>query len=350
MHSDQSPIPIPQRQTSSRPIIPQELRSRFLQYVQSTPGISIRSIASIFGLKFSTAYAIVRHFEDTGEMGTKKKGGSRHVKMTAAAKEAIEQWIDDDAALTLRQMKARLSEQFGISVSEKTVSYYVTKSGFTFKMVRALPMARNTPEAVILRRQYAEMYFRDAPTDQRNIIWVDECGFNLHLRRKHGRARNGERATVTIPNNRGQNQSICAAMSSEGFLHQSQISGAFNALRFCEFLESLFAILASQERSACWIVLDNVRFHHCAEVNQVVTQSGHALIFLPAYSPMLNPIESLFGKWKTSIRTNGVNFTPQALVASLAQARSHITLSDCHGWIRDMNRNLVLCLRDHIFD
>jgi transposase len=303
-----------------------------------------------FGLKPSTAYAIVRSFEATGEMTPRKRGGATRSKMTQVAQEAIEQWINDSATMTLRQIKTRLSEQFGIFVSEKTVSLSLTKCGFTFKLVRALPTARNTPEAIISRRQYAEMFLRDAPADQRNIIWVDECGFNLYLRRKHGRARIGQRATITVPNNRGQNQSVCAAMSSEGFLHYSHISGAFSATRFCEFLESLFIILRSQGRSACWIILDNVRFHHCVEVNRTTVQAGHSLIFLPAYSPMLNPIESLFGKWKTSIRTNGVSFTPQALVASLTHGRSQITLSDCHGWIRDVNRNLVLCLRDHIFD
>ena len=70
-----------------------------------------------------------------------------------------------------------------------------------------------------------------------------------------------------------KNGSICAAMSNEGFLHYSHLSGAFNAMRFCEFLESLFAILYSRGRCGCWIVLDNVRFHHCAEVIQTATPS-----------------------------------------------------------------------------
>jgi hypothetical protein len=76
---------------------------------------------------------------------------------------------------------------------------------------------------------------------------------------------------------------------------------------------------------------------------------GHTLVFLPPYSPMLNPIESLFGKWKTLIRTQGVALSLDSLLLHMSAARCDITVNDCLGWIRDTNRNIGLSLQMHIF-
>ena len=131
-------------------------------------------------------------------------------------------------------------------------------------------------------------------------------------------------------------------MSEDGFLYEVLRAGAFNGDHFCGFLTGLFAILGRMARSDCWIILDNVRFHHSASVRLCAESSGHQLVFLPPYSPMLNPIESLFGKWKTLIRTEGVSMTRDVLLEHMVTARYEIVRDDCLGWIRDMNRNLVL--------
>jgi transposase len=346
---EQRPRENAQRQTRHRPMIPTEVRTRFIAYVLATPNASLRSISKTFGIADSTAYDIMRRFEETGDMSAKKKHGQSPLKMTPEALQSLERWIDENADLTLRALGDMLREQLGVIVSKKTISKALTKLGFTFKLLRALPLSRNTTEAIQSRKEYAEIFLRDMPADRRTIIWLDECGFNLHLRRRHGRARSGMRATVTVPNSRGHNLSVCAAMSEEGLLHYSPIQGAFNMVRFGEFLQSLFAILRVHGRSSCWIVLDNVRFHHCPEIREIVVEAGHTLMFLPAYSPMLNPIESLFGKWKTGIRTRNVTFTQQALRASMDASWSEISIEDCLGWIRDVNQNLILCLQDHVF-
>jgi hypothetical protein len=64
---------------------------------------------------------------------------------------------------------------------------------------------------------------------------------------------------------------------------------------------------------------------------------------------MLNPIESLFGKWKTVIRTEGVPFLLQALLESIENSRRLIAVDNRLGWVRNVNRNLGLCLQNHAF-
>jgi hypothetical protein len=202
---------------------------------------------------------------------------------------------------------------------------------------------------VLARKHYAEMFLRDSPPDRSTIVWVDECGFNLHLRRKYGRARRGHHASITVANSRGQNISVCAAMSEDGFLYEFLRPGAYNAQHFCTFLTGLFEVLREMGKDNCWIVLDNARFHHSDSPRLIAGSCGHQLVFLPPYSPMLNPIESLFGKWKTLIWTEGVSMDRDALLERMASSRYEITRADCLGWIRDMNRNVGLSLQEHLF-
>jgi len=202
---------------------------------------------------------------------------------------------------------------------------------------------------LLARYSYASTFLSSHPQDRRDIIWVDEFGVNLHLRRRFGRARRGEHATVIVPNSRGRNISVCAAMSEEGLIYDTIRPGAYNAVAYCEFLTGLFEKLQERGRTNCWIVMDNVRFHHCSIVITTISCYGHTPVFLPPYSPMLNPIESLFSKWKTLIRTTGILMTVDQLLEAMAAARIEISVSDCLGWIRDVDRNIGLSLQQHIF-
>jgi transposase len=324
-----------------------------VRLVTNTPGINISAAARTFGLCVSTAHAILRRSEAPESVLVSRRGGARSVKVTPAALAALSGWLDERPDLTLSQLRDRLMDELSIIVSTKSISNALDRIGFTTKLLRSLPISRNCPETVQARREYAQRFFSDAPPDHRNIIWVDECGFNLHLRRRFGRfgrARRGQRATIEVPNSRGHNISVCAAMSEEGFLHEHLFPGAYNTERFCVFLQELFDLMHQRGRSGCWIIIDNVRFHHAADVKACAIGRGHILVFLPPYSPMLNPIESLFGKWKALIRTQGVTFNQVSLLMSMAAARYEITRTDCLGWIRDINRNIGLSMQNHLFE
>ena len=92
------------------------------------------------------------------------------------------------------------------------------------------------------------------------------------------------------------------------------------------------------------------RFHHCAVVASCAQRFGHTLVFLPAYSPVLNPIESLFNKWKTLIRSDGVVLTRDILIERMAIARAEIMVANCLGWIRDIDQIIALSFENHIFE
>ena len=124
------------------------------------------------------------------------------------------------------------------------------------------------------------------------MIWfVDECGFNIWLRRSYGRSRKGERAYRTAHGQRGKNVSLCLAISSSHIVHH-KIIGAYDRIKFQEFIFEIDAL--SQERMQ--LIMENCRIHYQVDL------TNHQLKFLSPYSPFLNPIEAFFSKLKNHIR------------------------------------------------
>ena len=79
------------------------------------------------------------------------------------------------------------------------------------------------------------------------------------------------------------------------------------------------------------VVLDKVSVHTGERVRQMIEAKGCQVLFLPAYSPDLTPIEEAFSKLKTWLRRLGAR-TREALEEAIAQALQHITGQDAHGW------------------
>ena len=77
--------------------------------------------------------------------------------------------------------------------------------------------------------------------------------------------------------------------------------------------------------------MDNMRTHHIKSGPTLLQGAGMKLLYLPAYSPDLNPIENMWSKVKTILRKLKIRLLPQ-LTHGIAEAFSLIRLSDCAGW------------------
>ena len=108
------------------------------------------------------------------------------------------------------------------------------------------------------------------------FIFVDEAGFNLCKVRRRGRNIIGQRATVTVPGQRGANITMCAAISNDGVLCHIPTIGPYNTERLITFLDALKDLLIPLEERGLLrpgmtlyvIIWDNVAFHHSRLVNE----------------------------------------------------------------------------------
>src|SRR4051795_2969022 len=165
--------------------------------------------------------------------------------------------------------------------------------------------------------------------DARRLVFVDESGFHTSMTRLRARAPKGKRAYGKVPRNRGKNTTLIAAITLEGAMGQSMtIEGATDALAIEAYVEHFLAPSLCEGQV---VVLDGLGAHRTQRVRELVEARGADLLFLPSYSPDLNPIEEAFSKIKNIVRKAGAR-TREALVEAIALALSAVTLEDVEGW------------------
>ena len=96
------------------------------------------------------------------------------------------------------------------------------------------------------------------------------------------------------------------------------------------------------------IVMDNVAFHKSVEARNLISDSGHNLMFLPPYTPHLNPIEEFFSKWKHHVKSSNPN-TVIELENAVINGVELISPSDCVGFFNDVRRYALKGVRREEF-
>ena len=163
--------------------------------------------------------------------------------------------------------------------------------------------------------------------DPRKLVFVDEMGTNISLSPMYAYSLRGRRAHAKVPRNRGANTTLLASMSCEGRGRCLGGHGPTTATVFEAYLEKM---LAPSLRRGQIVVVDNLGAHKSAKVRALIEEMGCQLLYLPPYSPDLNPIEEAFSKIKGTLRKAGAR-TREALIEALGAAISAVTARDARG-------------------
>ena len=150
-----------------------------------------------------------------------------------------------------------------------------------------------------------------------SVFYLDECGVDHRLYREQGRAPRGERIYQEVAGARRQRTSVIAAAQQGRLVAPLVFQGCCNT----EVVDVYFhAVLLPVLPPGRVIVLDNARFHQAPTTRQLVEQAGCHLLYLPPYSPDLNPIEHLWATLKTRLRQNlPTAADPFLFIASMCQ-------------------------------
>ncbi len=134
-----------------------------------------------------------------------------------------------------------------------------------------------------------------------------------------------------MPRNRGKNQSLIASITLEGGMGESVvIEGTTDAEVFEAYVERFLAPTLEEGRV---VVLDGLGAHRTGKVRELIEATGAELVFLPSYSPDLNPIEEAFSKIKGIARKVEAR-TREGLEEAIAVALSTVTSEDAAGWFK----------------
>jgi transposase len=161
-----------------------------------------------------------------------------------------------------------------------------------------------------------------------DLVFVDECGSTIALTPLYARAPRGQRAYGSVPRNWGKNTTLIAGLALTGIQAPFILEGAIDTRVFETYVEQ---VLVPSLKPGQVVVLDNLSVHKSERARQVIEANGCQVLFLPAYSPDLTPIEEAFSKLKAWLRRLGAR-THEALFEAIAQALEYVTVQDAHGW------------------
>ena len=169
-----------------------------------------------------------------------------------------------------------------------------------------------------------------AGLDPAKLVFIDETWAKTNMTRLRGRAPVGERLVAKVPHGHWTTTTLIAALDRRGMRCSMTVDGAVNRDVFEAFVAQ---VLAPTLAPGDVVVMDNLSSHKGVRARQLVEGRGATLLFLPPYSPDLNPIELAFAKLKQLMRSAG-HRTMQALWSDVQRMLDAVTPGDAAGFLR----------------
>lgn len=164
----------------------------------------------------------------------------------------------------------------------------------------------------------------------RRLRFIDETSARTNLVRQYGRSPRGRRLVAYAPHGHWKTTTFVAALSAEGLTAPMVLDGPMNGRVFLAYVEQ---VLVPTLHPGDIVVLDNLSSHKQAGVRQAIEQAGAQLLYLPPYSPDLNPIELAFSKLKWLLRSVAER-TVDALWSRLGQLLDCFSPHECANYLR----------------
>jgi transposase len=169
---------------------------------------------------------------------------------------------------------------------------------------------------------------KQSDMDISRLVFLDESGVNTGMTRLYGRAFEGERVVDYIPDVRFQRTSVLSSVRSDGSCVPIVFSGSLNGELFKQYLKE-FLVPTLKEGDI--VIMDNLSSHKVAGVSEVIENAGAKIMYLPPYSPDLNPIEQMWSKIKAYLRKIKAR-SQDSLYSAIKDAFDTITYMDISGW------------------
>jgi transposase len=160
------------------------------------------------------------------------------------------------------------------------------------------------------------------------LVFIDETWATTNMTRRYGRSPRGERLVAAVPHGHWKTSTFVAALRHDGITAPCVIDGAMNGSIFRAYVEQ---VLAPTLRPGDLVIMDNLGSHKVAGVRETIEACGASLIYLPAYSPDLNPIEQAFAKLKSLLRKEAAR-SVEALWNAIGRFLSHFTPTECANY------------------
>lgn len=220
----------------------------------------------------------------------------RRSAITPTMLDTLLEFLGDRPGQDLDEMVLFLSDEFGILPSRSTISRALSAVGWSQKTTRCVAKGRNAD----LRDHYLHAL---SQLKSYQLVYVDESGLDKRIGfRRRGWSPRGITPAQVAQFQRGQRYQVLPAYSQDGVLLARVFQGNTDATMFLDFIEEVLTRCHPFPGKHSVLIMDNASFHRTDEIVQACSRAGVKLVFLPPYSPDLNPIEEFFAEFKAFVR------------------------------------------------
>src|SRR5215831_16220389 len=157
------------------------------------------------------------------------------------------------------------------------------------------------------------------------LIFIDETGTNTAMTRLRGRCRKGKRLIAHVPHGHWKTTTFVAGLRCDAIIAPLVLDGPMNGEIFRAWVEQHLAPLLRPDDV---VIMDNLSAHKVEGIRALIEAAGAILIYLPPYSPDLNPIEQAFAKFKALLRKAAERSIP-ALWNTIGSILSAFSADEC---------------------
>jgi transposase len=176
-----------------------------------------------------------------------------------------------------------------------------------------------------------ERWRHDQPgLDPTRLVFIDESGTTTIMVRRRGRSRRGTRLVGRVPHGHWKVTTFVAGLRQDEIAAPLVIDQPMNSVIFLTYVTRC---LVPTLREGDIVVLDNLKPHKATGVREAIEAAGAKLLYLPPYSPDLNPIELLFAKLKALLRKYAERAI-EALWKRIGKLLDEITAHECTAYLR----------------
>jgi transposase len=165
--------------------------------------------------------------------------------------------------------------------------------------------------------------------DPKQLVFIDETAATTKMTRLYGRAPQGKRLVDKVPHGHWKTTTFICGLRHDGVIAPFVLDGPMDGPHFLAYVEQ---ILAPTLKKGQIVFLDNVSTHKVDGVGEAIEARGARAVFLPAYSPDLNPIEQLFARLKSFLRKMKAR-TVEQLWRAIASFLKGVSKGECKAYL-----------------
>lgn len=170
-----------------------------------------------------------------------------------------------------------------------------------------------------------------AQIDPTRLVFIDETWAKTNMTRTRGWYRRGRPLVAKVPHGHWKTMTFLAALRHDKITAPFVLDGPINGEAFLAYVEQ---VLVPTLKPGDIVVMDNLGSHKNLAIRQAIRGAGARLIFLPPYSPDLNPIEQVFAKLKTLLR-KAQERTVEAVWKRIGSLLQCFDPAECAAYLRN---------------